>query len=152
MILCIITFKLNWGQDSFQNSLEILCLSNILKLPLQTPINLKIRKPIFKWSANSSFYIWIFSFAKMFAYMHSKSFQSCLIFCDPTDCSPQSFSVSGILQARILEWVAVSFSSRSSWSRDRTCISCVSGGCFAFWATREAAIMFTVYIIWSMSI
>ena len=133
MILCVITFKLNWGQDSFQNSLEILCLPNILKLPLQTPINLNIRKPIFKWSANSSFYIWIFSFAKMFAYMHSKSFQSCLIFCDPMDCSPPSFSVHGILQAIILQWVAIPFSRGSFWPRDWTCISYVSwiaGGYF----------------------
>ena len=37
--------------------------------------------------------------------------QSCLTLCDPTDGSPSGSSVSGILQARILEWVAISFSS-----------------------------------------
>ena len=42
----------------------------------------------------------------------------CPTVCDPIDCSPPAFSVHGILQARILEWIAVSFSSRSSWPRD----------------------------------
>ena len=37
--------------------------------------------------------------------MHAKSFQSCLTLCNPLDCSPQGFSVHGILQTRILEWV-----------------------------------------------
>ena len=46
--------------------------------------------------------------------------QSCPTLCDPTDCSPPGSSVHGILQARILEWVAISFSRGSSWLRDRT--------------------------------
>ena len=40
---------------------------------------------------------------------------------DPTDCSPASSSVHGILQTRILEWVATLFSGRSSWPSDQTC-------------------------------
>ena len=40
--------------------------------------------------------------------------QSCMTFCGPLDCSLQSFSVPGILQAGLLEWVAISFSSGSS--------------------------------------
>ena len=40
----------------------------------------------------------------------AKSLQSCLTLCDPIDGSPLGSSVSGILQARILEWVAISFS------------------------------------------
>ena len=40
----------------------------------------------------------------------AKSLQSCLTLCDPVDCSPPGSSVHGILQARILEWVAISFS------------------------------------------
>ena len=36
--------------------------------------------------------------------------QLCLILCDPMDCSPPGFSVHGILQARILEWIAIPFS------------------------------------------
>ena len=40
----------------------------------------------------------------------AKSLQSCLTLCDPRDSSPPGFPVSGILQARTLEWVAISFS------------------------------------------
>ena len=46
------------------------------------------------------------------------------------DSSPPGSSVHGILQARILVWVAISFSRGSSWPRDRTCISCIAGGFF----------------------
>ena len=42
--------------------------------------------------------------------------QSCLILCDPMDCSPPGSSVHGILQARILEWVAIPFSTRHQWT------------------------------------
>ena len=56
----------------------------------------------------------------------AKSLQSCLTLCDPMNCSPTASSVHEILQARILEWVAISFSRGSSWPRDRTCISYVS--------------------------
>ena len=50
----------------------------------------------------------------MGAYLCNKSLQSCLVFCNPMDCSLPGFSVHGIFQARILEWVAISFSRRSS--------------------------------------
>ena len=49
----------------------------------------------------------------------AKSPQSCLTFCDPMDCSPPGSSVHGILQAKILEWVAMSPSMGSSRTRDR---------------------------------
>ena len=52
--------------------------------------------------------------------MHAKLIQSCLTPCDPMNCSPPGSSVHGIPQARILEWVAISFSRGSSWLRDRT--------------------------------
>ena len=48
------------------------------------------------------------------------SLQSCLTLCDPLDCSPPGSSVHGILQARILEWVAMSFFRGFSRPRDRT--------------------------------
>ena len=44
----------------------------------------------------------------------AKSLQSCLTLCDPIDSSPPGSSVHGILQARILEWVAISFSLKTS--------------------------------------
>jgi len=50
--------------------------------------------------------------------------QSCPTLWDPMDCSPPGSSVHGILQTRILEWVAISSSRGSSWPRDRTCVSC----------------------------
>ena len=50
--------------------------------------------------------------------------------CDPMDCSPPGFSVHGILQARILDWVAISFSRGSSQPRDWTWVSCIAGRFF----------------------
>ena len=52
--------------------------------------------------------------------------------CDPMDCSLQGSSVRGIFQARVLEWVAISFSRGSSRPRDR-----IAGRHFTIWATRE---------------
>ena len=55
--------------------------------------------------------------------MHAKSLQSCQTLCDPTDFNLPGSSVHGILQARILEWVAMPSSRGSSWPRDQTHIS-----------------------------
>ena len=63
--------------------------------------------------------------------------QSCPTLCDPMDCSLPGSSLHGILQARILEWVAISFSRGSSRSRDRTLASCIPGRHFNLWAIRE---------------
>ena len=57
--------------------------------------------------------------------------QSCPTLCDPMDCSPPGSSVPGILQARVLEWVAMFSSRGSSQSSDRTHDSCIAGGFFA---------------------
>ena len=64
--------------------------------------------------------------------------QSCLTLCDPMDYSLPGSSLRGILQARVLEWVAISFSRRSSWLRDRTQVSLIPGRHFNLWTTREA--------------
>ena len=59
--------------------------------------------------------------------------QSCPTLCNPIDCSPPDFSVHGVLQAKILEWVAMPSSRGSSQLRDWTCISCgycAAGGFF----------------------
>ena len=55
-------------------------------------------------------------------HLWAKWLQSCPTLCGPTDYSPP---VHGILQARILEWVAIPFSWGSSWPRDWTCVSCL---------------------------
>ena len=54
------------------------------------------------------------------------------------DCSPPVSSVHGILQGRILEWVAIPFSRGSSQLRDRTQVSHTAGRGFTIWATRDA--------------
>ena len=64
--------------------------------------------------------------------------QSCLTLWGPMDCSPPGSSVHGILQARMLEWVATSFSSGSSWPKYWTWISYIASRFFMVWATREA--------------
>ena len=55
--------------------------------------------------------------------MHAQLY---LILCDPMDCSPPGSTVRGIFQARILEWVAISFSRGPSQSSDQTQVSCIS--------------------------
>ena len=62
-----------------------------------------------------------------------KVIQSCRTLCDPMD-----YTVHGILQARILEWVAFPFSRGSSQPRDWTQVSLIAGGFFTSWTTREA--------------
>ena len=57
---------------------------------------------------------------------------------DPIHYSLPASSVLEILQARILEWVAISFFRGSSWPRDRTLVSYVAGRLFTIWDTREA--------------
>ena len=59
--------------------------------------------------------------------------QSC-----PTLCDPMDYAFHGILQARILEWVAFSFCRESSQPRDWTQVSHIAGRFFTHWATREA--------------
>ena len=56
--------------------------------------------------------------------------QSCPPLCNRVDWSPPGSSVYGTLQARILEWVAISFSRATFQPRDRTCVSCLAGGFF----------------------
>ena len=58
--------------------------------------------------------------------------------CDPMDCTRPGSSVHGILQATILEQVAIPFSRGSSWPRDHTCVSYIADRFFTIWATREA--------------
>ena len=68
--------------------------------------------------------------------------QSCPTLCGPMDCivcQPGS-SVREISQTRILEWVTIPFSRGSSWPRDWTWVSCIAGGFFTIWATRDALI------------
>ena len=58
--------------------------------------------------------------------MCAKSLHSCLTLCIPMDCGPSGSSIRRILQAKMMEWVALPSSRRSSWPRDQTCISYIS--------------------------
>ena len=63
--------------------------------------------------------------------------QSCPTLCDPMDYSLPAFSVHGIFQAIVLEWIAISFSRGSSRPRDRTRVSHIVDRRFTVWATRQ---------------
>ena len=76
---------------------------------------------------------WISIYNYLKKWSEVKVTQSCLTLCNPMD-----YTVHGILQARILEWVAVPFSRGSSQPRDWTQVFCIAGGFFTSWATREA--------------
>ena len=82
-------------------------------------------------------YVYIF----VCAWVHVKLLQSCLTLCNAVDLSPPGTSVHGILQARRLEWVAISFSRGSSRPRDRTHFSHIVGRRFNLWAIREALLL-----------
>ena len=76
--------------------------------------------------------------------------QLCPTLRDLMDCSLPVSSVYGIFQARILEWVAISFSRGSSWPRDQTRVSHIAGRCFTLWATREATVRRKLSLTWSV--
>ena len=77
---------------------------------------------------------WVYSRKREVKQSAVKVSQSCPTLCDPMDCI-----VHGILQARILEWVAFPFSRGSSQPRDRAQVSHIEGRFFTSWATRDAA-------------
>ena len=62
---------------------------------------------------------------------------NCVHLCNLMNCSPSGSSVNGILQARLLEWVAITFSRRASQLRHKTCVSYITYRFFIFWAMRE---------------
>ena len=69
--------------------------------------------------------------------MHAKARQSYLTLCEPMDFYPPGFSVHGILQARILEWVSTLSSKELSQPRNQTQVSYTAGRFFSNWATKE---------------
>ena len=89
----------------------------------------------------------------MLCFIHSESVfmtfenevtRSCSTLCNPMDCSPLGSFVHGIFQARILEWIAISFSRGSSQPRDLTQICCIAGRLFTIWATREPMLIWNL--------
>ena len=76
----------------------------------------------------------------------AKSLQLCPTLCDPIDGSPPGSPVPGILQARIWEWVAISYSSGSSWPRNWTRVSWVSRQILYHCAIWEALNLYPINI------
>ena len=72
-----------------------------------------------------------------FTRKHSEVAQLCPTLCNPLDCSLPGTSVHGIFQARVLEWIAISFSRGSSRPRNRTRVSSIASRHFTVWATRD---------------
>ena len=67
--------------------------------------------------------------------------QLCLTLCNPMDSSPPGSSVHGILQARLLEGIAIPFSRGSSWPRDQTLVSCIGRWVLYHFTTWELALL-----------
>ena len=84
--------------------------------------------------------LWIYDWLLLFSHQ--------VVHCswDPRACSPPSCSVHRIFQARILEWIAISFSRGSSWPRDWTHVSCIGRQVLHHWASREARVTGTVWL------
>ena len=93
-----------------------------------------------RWGLSSSYQLlcFLFQFDKINKEeSESEATQFCLTLCDPMDCSLPGSSIHGIFQARILEWVVISFSRRSPQPRDWTWVSCIVGRCFTIWAKQS---------------
>ena len=73
--------------------------------------------------------------------------QSCPALCNPMDCSPPGSSVHGIFQARILEWVTISYSRISSWPRGWTLVFRTGRQILYYRATWEFLIMGQIYLM-----
>ena len=105
------------------NSLSRLTLLSLVFLPLCPPLNLVSCPALIIHTPG--------------ACVVALGTQACPTLCDLMHCSPPGDSVHGILQARILEWVAIPFSRKSSQPRDQTQFSWIVGRFFIDQATRE---------------
>ena len=114
--------------------LRAFILSQKLPSPWHFTLNSKLEKQYF-WGM-LELLEWLGPFFPGILCMHACSgSQSCPTPCSPMDCIPPGSSVLGTSQARILEWVAASFSRGSSWLRDRACISCIGRRILYLWVT-----------------
>ena len=101
----------------------------IMKVKLLRHLGLLFPMPLLKF-----FYLFILYWKKVKVLVT----QSSPTLCDLIDCSPPGSSVRGILQAGILEWVAMPSSRGSSWPWGQTLVSWIAGRFFTHWATWEA--------------
>ena len=123
---------LKWVPISYPHSILLMFSKNPVHVPVLVPDTCLLRMDSFSWRPS----LWSTNIGTQHG-VHTlsevKITQSC-----PTLCDPMGYTVHGILQVRILEWVAVPFSRRSSQPRDWTQVSCIVGWFFTSWATREA--------------
>ena len=89
------------------------------------------------WGQYAKYFVYVNRLIYMPKILRVLVTQSCPTLCDPLDCSLPGFSICGIFQARILEWIAISFSRGSSWPRYWTQVSWIAGRLFTVWATKK---------------
>ena len=102
--------------------------------------------------ANTSYlnfgFFFFFFLLKLSVFWHlACNAQSCLILCNLMDCSSPGFFVHGIVQGRIVEWIAIPFSKGSSQPRDWTWVSCIAGRFFTFYLCSNAFRIYSI-IFW----
>ena len=129
-------FNIDWVFDDIKKLL-IVELENeshqsclVLCNPMDYTVHVTSQTAILEWAA--------VSYSSLFLLMReSEVTQSCPTLCDPMDYSLPGFSVHGIFQARVLEWVAIAFSRGSSQPRDQTQVSRFGGRHVTIWDTSE---------------
>ena len=120
--LCVCWDALGSGTDYYKASLE----GGIWVGPTASLMQTLNQSHCFQLHTHRGLKDFLWKFPAVGSTAHSVCVQSCLTLCDPVDCSPPGSSVHGILQARILEWVAISFSGGPSPPRDWSTVSYVS--------------------------
>ena len=116
---------------------DILFCFHVLTIINKTAINICVGFCVDRSFQVNCVNIWVWLLDCMLRKSESEVAQSCLTLCNPTNCSLPGSSVRGIFQARVLEWVAISFSRGSSQPRDQTQVSLIVGRCFTVWATGK---------------
>ena len=105
--------------------------------PKQIFLNKAFDRNHFEWY----FILSAFNYHCYFIHVLSELSQSCPTLCDPMDCSLSGSSVHGIFPARVLEWIAISFSRGPSRPRNQTWVSCIADGCYTMGAIGEAQLI-----------
>ena len=130
-------FSRNWGSRGHL-ARTVVSLVNLFT-PLLSLL-LEMRSSIDRYFLNV-----IYSSCKSFSTFHTNISGCCCLVARSRltlrfsmDCSPPGLSVRGVFQARIPEWVAISFSRESSWPRNGTCVSCLGRWILHVRATWEA--------------
>ena len=127
-----------WEEERALQFSESLFSKLSLPILLRIPILNTVYPIVLKKERSSKSPILLCTINKVFYESEVLVIQLWPTLCSPKDCSPPGFSVHGILQARILEWVAIPFSSGSFQPRSKTWVSHTAGRFLTIWATREA--------------